>query len=83
MAIKINSSTVINDSRVHTSTGDTTGAIYIPTGTTGQQPTNAAGALRYNTSTGSLEISNGTAFSAIGAAATGSDIFNANFLGAL
>lgn len=94
MAIKVNGTTVIDDSRnissiVNlTATGNavfsTTSHMQIPAGTTAQRPgTNTAGFMRFNTSTGSLEINNGTSFSAVGAAATGSDIFNATALGAL
>lgn len=94
MAIKVNGTTVIDDSRnissiVNlTATGNavfsTTSHMQIPSGTTAQRPgTNTAGFMRFNTTTGSLEINNGTSFSAVGGAATGSDIYNAYALGAL
>jgi len=48
-----------------------TDAILIPVGTTGQQPTGAAGMLRFNSSTTSFEGYNGTAWGSIGGGATG------------
>lgn len=49
----------------------TTGAIVLPNGTTGQQPTGQTGMLRFNTSTTSFEGYNGTAWGSIGGGATG------------
>jgi hypothetical protein len=48
-----------------------TDAILIPVGTTGQQPTGAAGMLRFNSSTSLFEGYNGTAWGSIGGGATG------------
>jgi len=48
-----------------------TDAILLPVGTTGQQPTGAAGMLRFNSSTTSFEGYNGTAWGSIGGGATG------------
>ena len=59
-----------------TFTGDvvisSTSAIQIPSGTTAQRPGSpTAGDLRFNTTTTSAEIYNGTAFVAVGGGATG------------
>lgn len=43
-----------------------TGALQIPAGTTGQQPTGVAGKIRFNTTTVQFEGYNGTAWSTIG-----------------
>jgi len=43
-----------------------TGALQIPSGTTGQQPTGVAGKIRFNTTTVQFEGYNGTAWSTIG-----------------
>jgi len=48
-----------------------TGAIQIPVGTTGQQPTGASGKLRFNSTTSSFEGYNGTTWGSIGGGATG------------
>jgi hypothetical protein len=48
-----------------------TDAILLPVGTTGQQPSGAAGMLRFNSSTTSFEGYNGTAWGSIGGGATG------------
>lgn len=48
-----------------------TDAILLPVGTTGQQPTGAAGMLRFNSTTTSFEGYNGTAWGSIGGGATG------------
>ena len=48
-----------------------TDAVLIPAGTTGQQPTGAAGMLRFNTTNTSFEGYNGTAWGSIGGGATG------------
>ena len=59
-----------------TFTGDvtisSTSALQIPVGTTAQRPSSpAAGDLRFNSTTTSAEIYNGTAFVAVGGGATG------------
>ena len=59
-----------------TFTGDvvisSTTALQIPVGTTAQRPTSpSAGDLRFNTTTTSAEIYNGTSFTAVGGGATG------------
>lgn len=59
-----------------TFTGDvvisSTSALQIPSGTTAQRPSSpTAGDLRFNTTTTSAEIYNGTAFVAVGGGATG------------
>lgn len=46
-----------------------TGALYLPAGTTGEEPTPSIGGLRYNTTIGFLEYSNGTLWSALAAGA--------------
>lgn len=43
----------------------TTGALYLPTGTTAQRPTAATGQWRYNTDLGVMEYYNGTAWYSI------------------
>lgn len=48
-----------------------TGAVQLPSGTTGEQPTGVAGKIRFNTTTGSFEGYNGTIWGAIGGAPTG------------
>lgn len=64
MAIKINGTTVINDSRSIVNTVDAiftgTTAIKLPAGTTAQRPTPTAGMLRYNTDKLNVEYHNGT-----------------------
>ena len=53
-----------------TLTGDlilnTTGALKIPVGTTGQRPTAATGQIRWNSTDGAIEVYNGTAWTAVG-----------------
>jgi len=49
----------------------TTGAIVVPVGTTGQEPTGQTGMLRFNSTTVSFEGYNGTAWTAVGGGATG------------
>ena len=53
-----------------TLTGDlilnTTTALKIPAGTTGQRPSAATGMMRWNTTDGALEVYNGTAWTAVG-----------------
>ena len=48
-----------------------TGAAKMPTGTTGQRPTGAAGDFRFNSTTGSFEGFNGSAWGSVGGGATG------------
>lgn len=47
-----------------------TGGVRLPVGTTGQQPANSAGLIRYNSTTGSLEFNNGTSWSGAGGSVT-------------
>jgi hypothetical protein len=57
-----------------------TGALKLPAGTTGQQPTPAAGMIRYNTTLGQFQ-GYGTAWGSIGGGATGGgsdQVFNLN-----
>ena len=55
-----------------TTTTPTTGAIALPTGTTGQQPGTAlTGMLRFNTTKTSFEGYNGTSWTSVGGGATG------------
>jgi hypothetical protein len=53
-----------------TLTGDlilnTTTALKIPVGTTGQRPSAATGQIRWNTTDGAIEVYNGTAWTAVG-----------------
>ena len=52
-----------------TATGATlngTGALKLPQGTTAQRPSAATGQMRWNTSDGSLEVYNGSAWTAVG-----------------
>ena len=53
-----------------TLTGDltinTTGALQIPAGTTGQRPSAATAQIRWNTTDGALEVYNGSAWTAVG-----------------
>lgn len=51
----------------------TTGAITLPNGTTGQQPTGVAGMLRFNSTTTQFEGYNGTAWASVGGAAISND----------
>lgn len=63
MAIKIQGSTVIDDSRVatfDTLTLDGTGAIRVPNGTQEERPTPSAGQIRFNTDISTFEGYNGT-----------------------
>jgi hypothetical protein len=50
-----------------------TGAITLPAGTTGQQPTCVSGMLRFNTTTSQFEGYNGTAWASVGGAAISND----------
>ena len=68
-----------------TITGDTTinstGAIKVPVGTTGQRPTAATGKIRYNSTLGSYEGYDGASWSSLGGGATGAggdQVFNLN-----
>jgi hypothetical protein len=51
----------------------TTGAITLPVGTTGQQPTATAGMLRFNSTTSQFEGYNGSAWASVGGAAISND----------
>lgn len=57
-----------------------TGGLVLPVGTTGQQPTQTAGLLRYNSSISALEFSNGSAWTTL-AAGTGTVTGNLTFTG--
>ena len=58
----------------------TTGAITLPTGTTGQQPASpASGMLRFNTTTTQFEGYNGTTWSSVGGAAISNDTATSSF----
>jgi len=64
---------------------DGTAAVVMPTGTTGQQPTAAGNtaAFRYNSTTGSMEYSNGTVWNTLatgGVAVTAVSVVSANGL---
>jgi hypothetical protein len=50
-----------------------TGAITLPAGTTGQQPTGVSGMLRFNTTTSQFEGYNGTAWASVGGAEISND----------
>lgn len=50
-----------------------TDAVQLPAGTTGQQPTGAAGMLRFNSSTTSFEGYNGTTWASVGGATVSND----------
>ncbi|CAB4122075.1 hypothetical protein UFOVP20_52 [uncultured Caudovirales phage] len=39
-----------------------TGGFYLPVGTTAQRPTAATGMIRYNSTTGAVEVYNGTSW---------------------
>jgi len=39
-----------------------TGGLFLPSGTTAQRPTSATGQIRFNTTTGSVEVFNGTSW---------------------
>jgi hypothetical protein len=56
-----------------------TGALQLPSGTTGQQPTGVAGKIRFNTSTTQFEGYNGTAWLSVGGAAISNDTSTASF----
>lgn len=47
-----------------------TGGLQLPVGTTAQQPAHSAGLMRFNSSTGSLEFSNGSAWTSGGGSVT-------------
>ena len=57
----------------------TTGAITLPVGTTGQQPTATAGMLRFNSTTTQFEGYNGTSWASVGGAAISNDTTTATF----
>lgn len=50
-----------------------TGALQLPSGTTGQQPTGVAGKLRFNTTSTSFEGYNGSAWTTVGGASITND----------
>ena len=39
-----------------------TGGLFLPTGTTAQRPTGVTGQIRFNTTTGNVEVFNGTSW---------------------
>ena len=39
-----------------------TGGLFLPTGTTAQRPTGVTGQIRFNTTTGSVEVFNGSSW---------------------
>jgi hypothetical protein len=76
MAIRIQGTTVIDDSRQGTLVGldlTGTGAIKLPVGTTAERPTAATGQLRYNSTTSSFEGYNGITWGSIGGGGDGTD----------
>lgn len=54
-------------------TFSSTGAMLIPKGTSGQQPSGTAGMLRFNTTTSQFEGYNGSAWASVGGAAISND----------
>ena len=77
MAIKISGTTVVDNSRNLTNIGTIaasgnatfsgTGALKLPSGTDAQRPGSASvGMIRWNTTSGSAEIYDGTEFTAVG-----------------
>jgi hypothetical protein len=56
-----------------------TDAVQLPVGTTGQQPTGAAGMLRFNTTTTSFEGYNGTTWASVGGATVSNDTSTSSF----
>jgi len=65
MAIKIQGTTIINDQTAYIDLNGT-GAVKVPVGTDGQRPTATTGMLRFNSTSGTFEGYNGTAWGAIG-----------------
>ena len=59
---------------------NSTGAVVLPNGTTGQQPTGVAGMLRFNSTTTQFEGYNGTTWSSVGGAAISNDTATASNL---
>ena len=59
---------------------NSTGAITLPNGTTGQQPTGVAGMLRFNSTTTQFEGYNGSAWASVGGAAIVNDTTTATAL---
>jgi hypothetical protein len=57
-----------------------TDAIQLPSGTTGQQPTGAAGMLRFNSTTSQFEGYNGSAWASVGGSAISNDTSTATFV---
>jgi hypothetical protein len=80
MAIKINNTTVIDDSRnivnALNGTFDGTGALKVPSGNTSQRPTPATGQIRYNTQEATFEGYNGSIWGAIGGGGGGFSVTN-------
>jgi len=74
MAIKIQGTTVIDNSQNLTLTGTPTfssnGAVQLPSGTSAQRPTAAAGKIRFNSELGSFEGYDGGAWGEIGGGVT-------------
>lgn len=60
----------VNLSASGTVTFSSTGAVQLPTGTTGQQPSPSTGMLRFNTTTSKFEGYDGSAWGSIGGGAT-------------
>ena len=65
MAIKIQGTTIINDQTAYIDLNGTT-AVKVPVGTDGQRPTGVQGQIRYNTTSGTFEGYNGTAWGSLG-----------------
>lgn len=59
---------------------NSTDAMRVPTGTTGERPTGAAGQFRFNTNLNSFEGHNGTAWGSVGGGATGGGTNRAFYL---
>jgi len=83
MAIKINGTTVIDDSRnlenIEAGTFTGTGALKLPTGSEAERPGSpAAGQIRFNTDSSSFEGYDGSSFSAIGGGGGTLPIYLAN-----
>ena len=47
---------------VLTCADSTTGGLFLPVGTTAQRPTGVTGQIRFNTTTGSVEVYNGSSW---------------------
>jgi hypothetical protein len=83
MAIKINGTTVIDDSRNLTNiagaTFTGTGAIRLPIGTTAERPASTAGMIRYNSTLLQVEYYNETSW--VSTTSTGKSIAMAMIFG--